>query len=185
MDNFMSAFTFTDVNEDWHDDFSIKLGELVDEEFDPFGDPLWKDADWFSDEQRERLQTKFLKHYRHYEIGITPPLVWRDMLTAKIIEIMPKYKAAYQKIANGQDIFAASDEYGKSRAIFSDFPSTQLAPDNQDYASNATDNQYEKVLDGDWFDKMQLIRDYNDIDVMIINECGVMFSCLATTQTPW
>lgn len=185
MSNLIDTFTLTDVNEDWHDNFSIKLGELVDEEFDPFGDPLWKDADWFSDEQRERIQTKLLKHYRHYEIGITPPLVWRDMLTAKIIEIMPKYKLAYQKIADGQDIFAASDEYGKSRAIFSDFPATQLAPDNQDYASNATDNQYEKVLDGDWFDKVRQLNNYNDIDVMIINECEVMFSCLATTQTPW
>lgn len=181
----MQTFTLTDVSEDWHDTFTIQLGELVDEGFDPFGDGLWKTADWFSNEQRERVQTKFLKRYRYYEIGITPPLVWREMLTSKVLEIMPKYKYAYQKLADGQDPFAVSDEYGKARHVFSDFPATQIAPDNQDYASNATDNQYERIVDGDWFDKMRRLRDYNDVDVMILDELGVMFSCLETVQTPW
>ena len=181
----IESFTLTDVNEDWRDEFSVQLGELVDEGFQPFGDSLWKTADWFSDEQRERVETKFLKRYRYREIGIMPPLVWREMLTSKELDIMPKYKAAYAKLANGQNIFAASDEYGKSRAVFSDFPSTQIAPDNQDYASNATDNQYEKIVDGDWFGKARQLYDYDDIDAMILNELAVMFSCLSSVQTPW
>lgn len=181
----IDAFALTDVLEDWHDEFSVQLGELVDEGFQPFGDSLWETADWYSDEQRERVETKFLKRYRYREIGIMPPLVWREMLTSKVLDIMPKYKAAYAKLADGQDIFAASDEYGKSRAVFSDFPATQIAPDNQDYASNATDNQYEKIVDGDWFDKARQLYDYDDIDAMILNELAVMFSCLASVQTPW
>ena len=181
----IDAFSPTEVLEDWHDEFSVQLGELVDEGFQPFGDDLWKTADWYSDEQRERVETKFLKRYRYREIGIMPPLVWRDMLTSKVLDIMPKYKAAYAKLANGQDILAASDEYGKSRAVFSDFPATQIAPDNQDYASNATDNQYERIVDGDWFGKARQLYDYDDIDAMVLNELAVMFMCLASVQTPW
>lgn len=181
----IESFTLTDVNEDWHDEFSIQLGELVDEGFNPFGDDLWASADWYSDEVRERLQIKFLKRYRYHEIGIMPPLVWREMLTSKVLEIAPKYKAMYAKLAAGQDIYAVSDEYGKSRAVYSDFPATQIAPDNQDYASNATDNQYEKIVDGDWMDKARRMRDYDDVDVMFLDELAVMFSCLASVQTPW
>lgn len=109
-----------------------------------------------------------------------------------------------------------SDKYGKSREVFSDFPATQLG-DNQDYADNSTDKQYEDIGDvdttskgtseektvyheehqdnhigaedtkantvsvdlGSYLDKaLQLQELYNDIDVMILDDCNVLFSSL-------
>lgn len=181
----MQVFSLEDVNPDWHDTYSVKLGELVAEGFDPFGDEDWPSIDWYSSEQRARVEHKFLRRYRYYELGIMPPLVWRDMLTSKMLEIAPKYKPAYAKLAAGADVLADSDEYGKRREVFSDFPATQISPTNQDYASTANDQEYETVTDGPWMDKISQLRDYNDIDVLILDELGTLFSALATVEAPW
>ena len=90
---------------------------------------------------------------------------------------MPKYKLVYQALENGVDILQDSDTYGKNRNVFSDFPATQIAPQNQDYASNATDNQFETIVQGNFLEKMEKIKDYNDIDLMIINDMDSLFSC--------
>lgn len=137
-----------------------------------------------------------------------------------------------------------SDKYGKSRDVHSDFPATQLG-NNQDYADNSTDKQYEDienrtttttstttetgksetttsdtkkttsedVKDTEWQDNhtgnedityqdnhtgaqdtktnnvsvelgsyldkaLQVQQEYNDIDVMILEDCNVLFSSL-------
>lgn len=181
----IEAFDLTDANEDWHDVFSVKLGELFDEGFEPFGDARWTGLDWYSEEQRKRVEDKFLARYRYRELGITPPLVWRDMLTSRMMEVLPKYRLLYEAQASGIPLLADQDEYGKRRDVFSDFPATQIAPDNQDYASNATDNQWEHVTIGDWLDKVRQVRTYRDIDMCILDDMEVMFSCLATVATPW
>lgn len=55
--------------------------------------------------------------------------------------------------------------------------------DNQDYASNGRDREYENVAQGDWVDKaMQIAERYNDIDVMILKEIEPLFSCLLTVS---
>lgn len=181
----MEDFSYTDLLPDWHDTYSIQLGELMAEGFDPYGSEQWADVDWYSDEQRERFQAKFALHYKYQELGVTPPLVWRDMLTAKMLEVMPKYKPIYAKLAAGADILGESDEWLKSRSVYSDFPATQIAPDNQDYASNASDNEYERVRQGSWMDSLERLRSYNDVDVMLIDECATLFSQVASVSAPW
>ena len=95
---------------------------------------------------------------------------------------MPKYKPAYEALDNGQNIFQKYGEYGKSRNVFSDFPQTQLSGLNQDYATNATDKEHENIYLGDWFEQMAKIQNYNDVDVMILNELETMFSVLSTVS---
>lgn len=178
-------FEFEDVVPDHHAVFSVTLGELIEGGFDPFGEPEWAKIDWYDDDQRERFEGKFKLHYYFYEIGVTPPKKWRMMLTSRVWEIMPKYKPIYKALANGQNILGDSDEYGKGRNVYSDFPATQLAPGNQDYASNARDNEYEKIVTGDYLTKMQQFTSYEDLDRQMIKECEVLFSCLSTVQTNW
>lgn len=179
------TFGFDEANSDWHSIWSITLGELEESGFDPFGDPDWTTMDWYDDETRTRWEHKFTRWYRQYEIGIMPPLAWRDMLTSRMMGILPKYKQAYKALADGVDMRAISDDYYKGRNVFSDFPATQLNPDNQDYASNATDNEWEHVTDGDWIDYMRRLGTYNDVDVAIIEELGDLFSVLGTVSEGW
>lgn len=178
-------FTFDNTAPDFHAVYSITLGELLEGGFDPFGEPQWAKIDWYDDAQRERFEEKFKLHYYWYELGITPVRKWRMMLTAKVWEQMPKYKPIYKALNDGQNILGVSDEYGKGRNVYSDFPATQLAPSNQDYASNARDNEYEKINTGDFLEKMKQLKDYNDLDLLLIKDCEVLFSCLSTVQTNW
>ena len=61
--------------------------------------------------------------------------------------IMPKYKPLYKMAADGLDPLQASNEYGKSRDIFSEFPQTMLSG-NSDYASTGNDRQYRDFKSG-------------------------------------
>lgn len=181
----LETFEFETINKDLHSIFSIELGELVDAGFDPFGDDDWTNIDWYDDETRERWQSKFLRHFEFFEIGIMPPLKWRRMLTSRMLDIMPKYKPVYKALAEGVDIRAVQDEYLKQRDVYSDFPATQISPSNQDYASTANDTEWEKVTDGSWFDFVRNIRGYDDVDAAIFREIGDMFACLGTVSAAW
>lgn len=180
----IEAFELEEINADWHDTFTVKLIELVQEGFDPFGDEDYKLIPWYSDEVRERWEKKFKLHYAFYELGITPPLVWRKMFTAKLLDVMPKYNYLYKMVADGVNIMQDSDEFGKRRDVFSDFPATQLSEKNQDYASNATDNQWETINLGNFFDQVKKFKSYDDVDVMLLKECEVLFSCLVGVTAP-
>lgn len=181
----IESFEFETIDRDEHAIFSIELGELVDGGFDPFGDEDWGNVDWYSDDTRERWQSKFIRHFEFWEIGIMPPLKWRRFLTSRMLDIMPKWKWVYQQLADGVDIRALSDEYLKQRYVFSDFPATQIAPENQDYASTANDTEYEKIIDGNWFDFVRDLKTYDDADAAIFREIGDLFSCLGTVSAPW
>lgn len=183
--NIHTPFTIQPAQSDWHDEYSIQLGELIEGGFNPFGDEHWSDIDWVDDTQRTRFEQKFEYRYRYWEIGITPPLVWRTMLTSRMMELMPKYKPFYQAIANGTSLLQEWDEYSKHRHVYSDFPQTELAGDTQDYAANSTDTQYETVHLGDYLDKIGQAKDYKDLDAMLLDDVKEMFSCLMTVQTPW
>ena len=116
------------------------------------------------------------------DIGVIPPGLWKREFLRKMNEIMPKYKPLYKALDDGANILQTGDQYGKSRDIFSEFPATMLG-DNQDYASNGRDREYENVAQGDWVDKaMQIAERYTDIDVMILKEIEPLFSCLLTVS---
>ena len=125
---------------------------------------------------------KFNKRFYWREIGILPASRWKWELLRKLNEIMPKYKPAYEALANGQNILQKYGEYGKSRNVFSEFPQTQLSGFNQDYATNGTDREHEEIYLGDWMEQIARLKNYNDIDVMILNELETMFSVFSTVS---
>lgn len=159
---------------------SITLGELVEDGWIDFTKAAWKFTQ-YSDEQYKRLTGKIVNHYWSRELGILPPGQWQREFLRKMEEIMPKYLYLYKKLEGDTDSLNATDEYYKSRNIVSDFPQTQLSG-NEDYASMGTDHQYERIHDGTVFDYAERIRNYDDVDLLIINELECMFSCLLTVN---
>lgn len=169
-------YDMSDAPRDFHAVVTVTLGELITDKWVDWTDPSWH-WDSYNDEQYTRVCEKFNNHFWDREIGVLPPGSWKREVLRKFNEIMPKYKLVYQALENGVDILQDSDTYGKNRNVFSDFPATQIAPQNQDYASNATDNQFETIVQGNFLEKWKKIKDYNDIDLMIINDMDSLFSC--------
>lgn len=169
-------YDMSDAPRDFHAVVTVTLGELITDKWVDWTDPSWH-WDAYNDEQYTRVCEKFNNHFWDREIGVLPPGSWKREVLRKFNEIMPKYKLVYQALDTGVSVLQVSDTYGKNRNVFSDFPATQIAPQNQDYASNATDNQFETFVQGDFLDKMAKIKDYNDVDLMIINDMDSLFSC--------
>lgn len=170
-----------DYEPDFHSVTTIQLGELIECGVVDFNDPSWR---WnaYNDEQYTRVCSKIEARYFTREIGIIPPGLWKKAFIRKMNEIMPKYIPMYQALEAGANILQIHDSYGKSRDIYSDFPATMLG-DNQDYASNGRDRQYENIEQGDWIDTaVKLQKQYNDVDVMILEDIEVLFSCLFTVS---
>lgn len=167
----------------WKGVYSIPLGELEESGFDIYGDPRWNSLDWYDESTKQRLEEKIKAHYKYREIGLVPPGVWRDEFTRLMGEILPKYKRMYAALATDPNILATNDEYGKDREVFSAFPATQLNPQKEDYARNARDTQYEHITQGDFTDQYNKYASrYNDVDVLVINDLEVCFSCLLTVS---
>lgn len=169
-------FDWQQINHDWHAEQTISLGELIEGGFNPFGDDDWSTADWFDADQRKRIEKKFVRHYKYWELGILPPLVWRDYITERTLLIAPKYKVFYQALKDGANISYSTDEYYKHRNVFSDFPATQLNPSKEDYASTANDDQYERIMYNDFMEKLKNVMSYNDIDYMWLKEYESFFN---------
>lgn len=170
---------------DYHAVYSIQLCELINDGWIDFDTSDW-DFDCYERfegdrEQRDRLWKKFMRRFYFREIGIIPPGIWRWELLRKLDEIMPKYKPLYKALDDGQNILQHYGEYGKSRNIFSEFPQTQLG-DNEDYATNGNDREYESIYTGDWIDQLAKIKNYSDIDVMILEELETFFSAMFTVN---
>ena len=87
----------------------------------------------------------------------------------------------YKNIDDGVQIGTES-EYYKSRNIFSNFPQTSLAGNNQDYASTGNDVEYERIKQLDPLELAERLQSYNDVDLAIINELEPLFSCLFTVN---
>lgn len=163
---------------EYHDTSTISLGELYDcGVFSPQED-AWK---WnsYSAEQYDRVCEKIVNRYWDREIGILPILSWRRRYVSKMNEIMPKYKMLYKILDEGFDPLVVNDLHKKGRNVFSDFPQTSIGGANEDYASNGTDFENEEITYGDAL-KRVLDFDYNykDIDVMILDEIEIVFSCV-------
>lgn len=181
MGNSIAPFEPCEPLPDWHAVGTIQLGELIECGIVDFSDPSWH-WDYYSEEQYERVCEKITNRYFMREIGVIPPGLWKREFLRKMNEVMPKYKPLYKALEDGTSILQTGDQYGKSRDIFSEFPATMLG-DNQDYASNGRDREYENITQGDWVDKAtQIAERYNDIDVMILNDIEPLFSCLLTVN---
>jgi len=162
---------------DWHSVVTIQLGELVEAGFFDLTREDWDFGPKFSQEQHTRLCKKITEHYYFREIALIPPGIWKREFLRKMNEIMPKYMDWYKALAEGQMI-GTENEYYKSRNIFSDFPQTALAGDNQDYASTGNDLEYERIRQVDPFELSERMGDYRDPDLAIIEEIEPLFSCL-------
>jgi hypothetical protein len=172
---------------DYHSVVTIQLCELIEggwvkwlnEDGTPNPDWAW---DFYDEEQYSRLCKKFDERFFWDEISMLPPLRWKQQLIRKLNEIMPKYKLLYKALAAGVDPLQETNKYGKSRNIFSEFPET-LLNGNSDYVSNGTDREYEDIEQGDWIAKsLQIAKEYNDVDVLILDELESMFSGLYTVS---
>lgn len=166
------------IESEFHDVVTFALGELWKDGWFDLTDESWAFPK-YTDEQHERLCKKILNHYYMRNIGILPLAQWKREFLRKMDEIMPKYIILYKKIDENPDSWNASDEYYKSRNVFSDFPQTRLG-DNQDYASTGNDAQYERLRDGSILELSDKLQAYNDVDLQIINELESLFSCLFT-----
>lgn len=165
---------------DFHAVVTVTLGELVTDGWIDWTKDIWK---WnaYDEDQRERLNGKIEARFWTREIGILPPGEWRRRFIGKLNEIMPKYSLLYDKIKEGLDIWQDSDEYHKERNVTSSYPQTMISGD-QDYASGAGDIEYETIRDGSMLDKLKQFQEYDDVDVMILNDLEPLFSSLVTVS---
>jgi len=172
---------------DAHAVVSVQLVELIDGnwlrwydistdgEIIPNEDWVW---DYYDLEQYKRVCDKFNARFMWDEIGMLPPLRWKQQVIRIFNEVMPKYKMMYEALDSGIDPFQNWGRYGKSRHIFSEFPETLLGG-NADYVSNGNDREYEDIEQGSFVDKIVDLNDrYNDVDILVLNNFEKMFSGL-------
>lgn len=171
---------FEDLHE-YHDSSSVQLGELVEVGWFNLEDKsVWH---WlqYSDEQDARLRDKIVNRFWNRSIGVLPPGLWKRQFLELMAEIMPKYILMYQVLDEDGNIAGHSGEWYKSRNIFSDYPQTQLSG-NSDYASTGNDTEYERIRRADILETMDRLKDYRDVDQMILEELEQMFSCLVSVS---
>lgn len=166
--------------EDFHGIMSIQFCELFRWGFIVWGEPSWA-WDYYDEKQYWRVCEKLENHYWQREIGVLPPGAWKMEFMRRMNEIMPKYKLAYKALDDGVSLMRTEDTYGKTRDVDSEFPATQLS-ENNDYASNASDREFETLHEGDYLDRVEKLQAYNDIDLQIVNDMETMFSCLLTSH---
>ena len=166
---------------DFHAVVTIQLCELIDAGFFDLSRKDWDFNPKYSNEQHAQLCRKITEHYYYREIALVPPGIWKREFLRKLNEIMPKYMVLYKNADEGVQLGNES-EYYKSRNIFSDFPQTALAGDNQDYASTGSDTEYERIRQMDPVELAERLKSYDDVDLMVINEIESLFSCLFTVN---
>ena len=166
---------------DYHAVISIQLCELINDGFFNLHRSDWDFGPKYSTEQHNQLCNKITEHFYYREIALIPPGIWKREFLRKLNEIMPKYMILYKNADEGIDLGTES-EYYKSRNIFSDFPQTSLAGNNQDYASTGNDTEYERIRQVDPLELADRLERYNDVDLMIINEMESLFSCMFTAN---
>lgn len=179
----ISPFVPGETVPDYHAVTTITLGELLIPGGIDWTTPQWSwRDDAYNDTQYSRCCAKIENRYYDRELGVMPPGRWRRHFMRLISEFMPVLKPLYELAAGNPGIFMTdADTWHKTRTVFSDFPATQLVT-GQDYASNATDMEYETVANGNYMDKVKAIRqgDYVDIDVLLLEHINACFSPLWT-----
>ena len=169
---------------EWHAVYTINLGELCETGVFDWTRP---ELDWssaaYDPEQYERVCAYFIKRFYWREISLLPVLQWMNMLQCKLVyELMPKYKPMYARIADGIDPLAENDEYYKRRTIDSAYPETLLSG-NADYISNGTDEEWERIKDGDISQAFNASADsMRSVDQAMLDELDSLFTCMYSTN---
>lgn len=158
---------------------SLSLGTLIEDGWFDLTKEEWNFPK-YNDEQHERLCSKIIEHFYYREISLTPPRVWQREFLRRMGEVMPKYIPLYKILTETPELLTAGSEYYKSRNIYSDFPATQLRGANSDYASSGTDMEFERIKQQDLMELANRIKDYDDIDYLIIKDIEPLFSALIT-----
>lgn len=181
MDN-IEPYDFDDVcnKPDYHAVNTIQLCELIEGDFFDLTRSDWDFGPKYSAEQHAKLCSKITDHFYYREIALTPPGIWKHEFLRTMNEIMPKYMYLYKMLEEEPSLFNADSEYYKSRNIYSDFPQTQLNGENGDYASSGNDLQFERIKQMNILDLVERLKNYRDVDLMIIDEIEPLFSCLFT-----
>lgn len=170
------------IGDEFRSVVTISLGELYESGWYDPSDESWK-WDYYSEEQYTRVCDKIVNRYYYREIGIIPPGSWKLAYLRVLNEIMPKYKRLYSLLDTDPDIMQVTDEYEKSRNIFSDFPATQLSG-NADYTSTGTDIERERVTQGDFAQRYDdYARTFRDVDVLVLDDIDFLFTSLLTVNT--
>lgn len=168
--------------DEWHDVYTITLGELIESGVFDWTRPEldWSDAAYDA-AQYERVCSYFEERYYWREISLLPLKKWYQMLKTNLVyELMPKYKPLYARIAEGIDPLSESDEYYKGRRITSAYPETLLSG-NSDYISDGVDFEEEKVRTGAFIDSYaDYLERYKSIDTALVDELEEFFTCMYT-----
>ena len=180
---------------DFHSVMNVKFGELIydkiinwnEEKNEKIPDYTkltwnWKSCVYIKDnnfnaqqELYDRLCNKIEGRYFDRDISLTPVWQWKREFIRTIYEIMPKYNKLYA-IIDDVNILQTENKYGKKRSIASSFPQT-LLNNESDYASSGVDKENEDIIDGDIIKKLKEHNfDYNDVDVMVLNDLEILFS---------
>ena len=186
LQNDINYYQPCESRDEFHGAMTYTFGELLDVP----GGVDWNNVAWswrdvaYDDTQYVRCCKKIENRFYDRELGVMPVSRWKRHFLRLINEIMPALKPLYAAVDGNSGVMLSDmDTWHKMRTVFSDFPATQLA-ENQDYASNATDNQYETIANGDFMDKVNRIRngEYVDIDVLLLEHLETCFSPLWTVN---
>lgn len=173
----------------WYAVWTVQLGELIEKGIFDWTRP---ELDWsaaaFDQAQFDRVCSYFCERFYWREISIEPFAQWAQTLRRKLVfELMPKYKPLYERISEGINPISSSNEYYKSRVINSEYPETLLSG-NSDYVSHGTDQEYQKVVEGDFITAVdKFAKVFKSVDEMLLDELKSMFISIYTlnSNTSW
>lgn len=170
-------------SEDFHASMTITLGQLVRGGVIVWGEPTttWN---YYDIQQYWRIIDKIQSHYWDREIGLTPPKRWLRELIRGLNEISPYCNVMYEALDRNHDVLDGGVDYGKNRTVHSDFPATQLSPKNEDYASDANDNQFENRKRLNIMQALEMAKSYEDVDKYIIDYVERFFTALIYPTVP-
>lgn len=169
---------------DFHAVETIQLCELAEAGWFDLTREDWDFGPKYSEEQHEKLCQTITNHFWWREICVTPPGIWKQMFLARMNEIMPKYIQIYAMLDKESQYYqplGVEGEYYKSRNIYSDFPQTQLAG-NQDYASTGNDFESERIKEQNLLELMDKLQTFDAVDRAICNNISDLFSGLHTVN---
>lgn len=180
--NAQTEMDYTYQNE-WHAVYTVYLGELIEDGLFDWSRP---ELDWssaaYDDEQYKRVCDYFIARFKWREISILPVLQWFDYLHRKLVfELMPKYKPLYERVSEGINPLAGSNEYYKNRTIESAYPETLLSS-NADYITDGRDEEFQRIKETG---TAQAVNDfatlYKGVDELMLDELDVLFIGLYTS----
>lgn len=192
----MSSYDFSDLDinveewdeytgrDQWNAVYTIQIGELIANGVFDWTNPI---LDWSSAaldmEQYDRVCQYFIDRFYYREISLEPFKEWAMILRRKLVyELMPKYKPLYERVKDGINPLALSDEYYKNRTIDSAYPQTLLSG-NSDYVTSGRDEEFERVKEGAFTDMMlDYAERFKSVDAMMLDEVESMFICMYTAD---